>query len=236
MRITVFGSSSPTTKDDYLQTAYDLGHLISKRDHICVNGGGGTGVMGSLNKGCRAKGNGDNVIGVIHEMWALDAGEDVEISNMITVTGNDLEERKRQLLHHGDCIMALPGGAGTYDEFWDCVVCKSLKLKGMTHKPICLLNIDGFFEGFLIQMERAHRDGILYGAVSNYFHVADDVTSALDWCERELKKTDNKLPESLSERSSVVNRKHAGTLHMMAGFAIGLAAGVAITAIVTTRR
>jgi predicted Rossmann-fold nucleotide-binding protein len=189
--------------------------------------------MGWLNKGCRATGTIDNVIGVIHEMWALDAGEDTAIANMITVTGDDLEERKRQLIQQGDCIMALPGGVGTFDELWDCVVCKSLKLKGMSTKPICLLNIDGYYTGMLTQMERALHDGLLYGAIHDYFYVAEDVTSALDWCESQVKKIDARLPDNApSERCSVVNRKTMATMHMMAGFGIGLATGAAITAVI----
>ena len=120
-------------------------------------------------------------------MWTVDSDEDKEIVDMITVAGDDLEERKRQLLHHGDCVIALPGGVGTFDELWDSVTCKALKLKGMTHKPICLVNLDGYYDGFIVQMTRAQGDGLLYGVAANYFYVAKDVNDALNWCEEQDK-------------------------------------------------
>ena len=54
MRITIFGSSSPNTKQSFVDAAYALGQMMAKRGHTCVNGGGRFGVMGGVNQGCRA--------------------------------------------------------------------------------------------------------------------------------------------------------------------------------------
>jgi hypothetical protein len=62
----------------------------------------------------------------------------------------------------------------------------SVGMKGMAKKPIVLVNLDGFYDGFLMQLHRAHLDGILYGSVSSYIHVESNVLSALDWCVQEL--------------------------------------------------
>ena len=48
---------------------------------------------------------------------------------------------------------------GTFDELWDSVCGKSLGMKGMVYKPICLVNTDGYYDGFLVQMERSHKEG-----------------------------------------------------------------------------
>ena len=68
----VYGSSSKLTKQSYLDASFQLGAEIGKRGfiifiivlyvyliywvgHICINGGGAHGCMGSLNKGCRSE-------------------------------------------------------------------------------------------------------------------------------------------------------------------------------------
>lgn len=51
------------------------------------------------------------------------------------------------------------GGVGTFDEIWDSVCGKSLGMKGMVYKPVCLINIDGYYDGFVSQMKRSHEEG-----------------------------------------------------------------------------
>lgn len=89
----------------------------------------------------------------------------------------------------------MPGGVGTFDELWDCICGKSLGMKGMDHKPICVVNIDGFYDGFIMQLRRAYRDGILYGPAETYFHVETDAIEALNWCQKVFQ-------EGLAERSA----------------------------------
>jgi predicted Rossmann-fold nucleotide-binding protein len=136
--------------------------------------------MGGVNKGCdNGKGQ---VRGIIHEKFCVDFGEHPHIKDLVMSKGQDLSERKQALIDHGDCLLVMPGGVGTFDEFWDCVCGKSLGMKGMNKKPICLVNLNGFYDGFLMQMRRAHKEGILYGQIETYFHVESDPIAALDWC------------------------------------------------------
>ena len=55
-------------------------------------------------------------------------------------------------------------------------------MKTMGHKPVCLVNIDGFYDGFITQIQRAHAENFLYGPVEDYLHWENDVGSALDYC------------------------------------------------------
>jgi uncharacterized protein (TIGR00730 family) len=149
-----------------------------------VNGGGKFGVMGALNEGCRQ--NKGQIIGVIHEKFVFDSEEDEAVTKLIACTGNDLNERKKQLFNNGDCIVVAPGGVGTLDEMWDSVCGKSLKMNGLAHKPICVLNIDGFFNGSIAQLQQAYKDQLLYSEPEAYFHVAESAAEALDWCIQEV--------------------------------------------------
>jgi uncharacterized protein (TIGR00730 family) len=140
--------------------------------------------MGSLNDGCFD--HGGVVKGVIHQKFVVDSHEHSRITDMLVSRGEDLSERKNLLLSNGDCLIALPGGVGTFDEIWDAVSHRSLGMKELHGKPICLLSIDGFYDGFMTQIRRAHSDGVLYFDADEYFHVESDPAKALEWCVKEL--------------------------------------------------
>lgn len=80
LKICVYCSSSPTTKEKYLEVAYNLGQLIAKSGHITLTGAGINGCMGYVNKGARE--NGGEIIGVTHQLFH---GGDPNITNKIVV-------------------------------------------------------------------------------------------------------------------------------------------------------
>ena len=53
-----------------------------------------------------------------------------------------------------------------------------------------MVNIDGFYDGFINQIKRASLDGVLYNPIEDYFHIESDVEDALNWC---IEKCDNKV-------------------------------------------
>lgn len=223
MRVTVFGSSSHKTKQRYIDSSYELGQLLAERRHICVNGGGGGGAMGGVNRGCRSK-NGE-IVGVIHSQFCVDTDEDKEIKNMIVCKGNDLTERKQLLLDNGDCLIIMPGGVGTFDEFWDCVSHKSLRMKNLDNKPIAVVNVDGYWDGFVLQLKRAFDDGLLYGTLESYFYVANTPAEALDYCEKEVAKNLNNnnvsIPVNVESSTSGKSRTSDRNVKLPADTVVG---------------
>ena len=141
-----------------------------------------------MNEGCRSQ-NG-SIIGVIHQMFIVDGGNDTLITDMLVSTGDDLTERKRLLLDNGDCVLVLPGGIGTFDEMVETISSKSLKFRGLTSVPICILNIDGYYDGFITQLKRAEQDGMLYDNFNSYVHVETCPKAAVAWVESELQRND----------------------------------------------
>eukprot|EP00527_Entomoneis_sp_CCMP2396_P005993 CAMPEP_0198139312 /NCGR_PEP_ID=MMETSP1443-20131203/2651_1 /TAXON_ID=186043 /ORGANISM="Entomoneis sp., Strain CCMP2396" /LENGTH=312 /DNA_ID=CAMNT_0043801417 /DNA_START=29 /DNA_END=964 /DNA_ORIENTATION=- len=75
LRVCCYGSSSAETPLTYLQSAAEVGYILAKRGHTCVNGAGTFGCMAAMNQGAAA-GDG-HIVGVIHKMWLVD-GADVE--------------------------------------------------------------------------------------------------------------------------------------------------------------
>jgi uncharacterized protein (TIGR00730 family) len=194
LKVCVYGSSSSRTSKAFTDAAYELGLELAKRGHICVNGGGANGVMGALNEGCVA-GKGE-IIGVIHQMFIVDGQEDSRITNMVVCRGNDLKERKQQLLDNGDAIIVMPGGVGTLDELWDAVCTKSLGLGGLLNKPISVVNVNNYFDGSIAQLKAAEMAGLLYGPANTYFEVHSSAAEALDWCAAQIQAVKDGKPVS----------------------------------------
>jgi len=180
-----------------MELSKNLGCLLAKNGFVCVNGGGGSGCMGALNSGCREY-NGE-IFGVIHESFVIDGSADPFITNLIIAKGSDLYQRKFLLLSNSDCVIILPGGVGTYDEIWDSVCQRSLKMNNMHEKPICMLNYDGFYDGLIHQMQRASSDGLLYGNIEDYFHVENTAEAALEWCANSVQGLRDLRAHSLEE-------------------------------------
>ncbi|CAN0089150.1 unnamed protein product, partial [Heterosigma akashiwo] len=158
VNVCVYASASPKTPSAYLDAATELGRLLAKDGHLCINGAGKTGGMGALNDGViQSQGK---VRGVILNKFVVDNNEHDGIKDLVVVGGNDLQERKAKLVEDADCIIALPGGTGTWDELWEAVCLNGI---GLRRRPVCCVNIDGYYDGFLKMLDRASRDGLLHG-------------------------------------------------------------------------
>ena len=92
------------------------------------------------------------------------------------------------LFNLADCIIIAPGGVGTLDEMWDCICCKKLDMNGLEHKPLCLLNYDGFFDGSVIQLHKANDENMLYGEPDSYFHAVQTIEDAISYSLKEVQK------------------------------------------------
>ena len=202
MRVCVFGSSSNRTPEAYLKVSEELGKLIAEKNYLCVNGGGAHGCMGALNRGARAK-NG-KILGVIHDMFTVET-EDGLIQEMLISNGDTLSERKQLLVNNSDCVIVLPGGVGTLDELWESTCNKSLHLGGMEKIPICILNINGYYNGSIEQLKRAGKDNLLYQAVEEYLHVETTPLEALNWCFKQINRLSQSSPTVDQAFSSISN-------------------------------
>jgi len=194
VNVCVYGSSSAKTPEKYLEASRKLGILIAENKHVCINGAGRAGCMGALNDGCSSAGG--MIKGVIHSKFIVDFDDHKAISHMLIAEGNDLQERKKLLARDADCIIALPGGPGTWDELWEMACLKQLRF---TKIPLCILNIDGFYDGFRIQLERAHQDKILYQHPDDIVYFATTPEEALNWCLNEISKN-----QTISEHQTFV--------------------------------
>ena len=141
-RVCVFCGSSPGSRPEYTAAARSCGALLAERGVGLVYGGGNVGLMGSLADAALA--GGGEVIGVIPRFFiARDLGHQ-RVTSLIAV--DTMHERKRQMADLADAFIALPGGIGTLEEFFEVFTWLQI---GFHHKPVGLLNISGFYDPLL---------------------------------------------------------------------------------------
>ena len=141
-RTAVYCGSSRETEEDFLLQAFQFGKILAEEGIEIVYGGGKAGMMGSLAEGALSAGG--RVTGVIPfflenlELGNRDIAELLEVSSM--------HERQRVMMERSDCIVALPGGIGTFAELTEAIAWKKL---GLIISPIIIVNYKQFFSYIL---------------------------------------------------------------------------------------
>lgn len=184
--ITVFCGSANTCPKVYADVATHVGKTIAAQGKALVYGGGSRGLMGLVALG--AKGAGGRVVGVNFKRFAASKYQ-LEVDEYhVTDT---MQERKVALIELGDACVALPGGVGTFDELMEIF---SLAQLGILDKPFGLLNVEGYFDGLLMQLKRANEDNFLKDRDYARLCVAEDIETLLamlEACARNMEAQDN---------------------------------------------
>jgi uncharacterized protein (TIGR00730 family) len=147
-RICVFCGSSKGRNAQYADNAADVGRELARRGIGLVYGGGNIGLMGLLADAALAEGG--DVIGVIPEsLMAREVGHRGLRDLRIVKT---MHERKALMAELCDGFIALPGGFGTFEEFFEVLTWSQL---GLHPKPCGVLNVSGFFDPLLQLIDHA---------------------------------------------------------------------------------
>ena len=152
--ICVFAGSAPGTKASYSKSAIDLGQEIAKRSYTMVYGGGSKGLMGVVADAVLD--GGSSVTGVITEKL-----HDVEVGhkNLTSLEiVSSMHERKSRMAELSDAIISLPGGVGTWEEFFEALAWNQL---GIYSKPIVLYNVDDYYSKLFEFTQFSVQEGFL---------------------------------------------------------------------------
>lgn len=152
--VAVYCGSSHGVRTSYSDLARALGAALAERDITLVYGGGRVGLMGEVADAALERG------GAVHGVITRDL-LDKEIAhtglNALDVV-TTMHARKERMAALSDAVIALPGGFGTLDELFEALTWTQL---GLHRKPCGLLDIDGFFDGLSLWVERAVTDGFV---------------------------------------------------------------------------
>ncbi len=141
-RICVFAGSSRGAREDYAQAAERLAFELVKRGYGVVFGGGRVGMMGVLADATLALGG--EVIGVIPKALLEKEVAHGGLTELRVVAS--MHERKAMMAELSEGFIALPGGLGTLEEFFEVLTWAQL---GLHPKPCGLLNVRGYYDRLL---------------------------------------------------------------------------------------
>ena len=147
-RICVFCGSSPGVRPEYLALARQLGGLLAERGIGLVYGGGRLGMMGELARA--ALQHGGEVIGVIPKFLADKEVAFTGITELRVV--DSMHARKAAMAELADAFIALPGGLGTLEEFFEVLTWGQLSIH---QKPCGLLNVCGYYDAISAFLDHA---------------------------------------------------------------------------------
>lgn len=154
MNVCVFCGSSSGFNPVYAFAAKELGHLIAQNKHTLIYGGGNVGLMGIVAD--EVLGKNGSVTGIIPKFLMDKEVGHLGITQLEIVTS--MHERKKRMADLSDAFIALPGGWGTLEELAEILTWKQL---GLLAQPVGVLNINGFFDPLLNQMQHMVAEGFL---------------------------------------------------------------------------
>ena len=173
MRVSVFCSSAPDIPKSSLDLAFEIGEAIGEQGWDLVWGGGKASMMGAVAKGARSKGAA--TIGVIPQPLINLEFEDKEASQMHVVS--DMRTRKAKIEDLSDAFIALPGGIGTLEEFFEIWVGRYLKFHS---KPIAVCDPVGFYDPLRTALDHLAEHNFMKTGQAELVSWCKDIPSTLD--------------------------------------------------------
>lgn len=146
-RVCVFCGSSPGAQPEYVQMAKRLGSVLAEKNLGLVYGGSNVGMMGEVANA--ALQGGSEVIGVIPKKLAQTRAHP-NLSQLHVV--DSMHERKALMADLADAFIALPGGFGTVEEFFEVLTWAQL---GIHRKPCGLLDVCQYYKKLLDFLDHA---------------------------------------------------------------------------------
>jgi uncharacterized protein (TIGR00730 family) len=150
----VYCGSNPGTRPEYSAAAAALGTLLAREGITLVFGGGKVGLMGVVADAALAADG--RIIGVIPELLMRKEVAHPGLDDLRVV--GSMHERKLAMAELADGFVALPGGIGTAEELFEAFTWLQL---GIHLKPCAILDVAGYFEGLLLQLDRMVEDRFL---------------------------------------------------------------------------
>ena len=166
-RIAIYCGSKSGNHSQFTLDVQKLGEVIARENIELVYGGGRVGLMGVLANAVLAQGG--RVTGVIPTGLFTNEVVHTEITDLITV--EDMHARKAKMIQLSDGFIALPGGLGTMDEFFEVWTWCQL---GIHNKPIGILNIDGYYDALLTFLNQTVGCGFLDAVFLEQLYVDTD--------------------------------------------------------------
>ena len=174
MKICIYGASSNRLEPRYYEDARRFGTLLAEGGHSLIFGGGAGGLMGACAEGA----SGAEIIGVAPRFFDEPGILYPGCTRMIYT--ETMRERKAIMEEEAEAFVVLPGGIGTFEEFFETLTLKQLGRHG---KPIALLNTLGCYDAMQELLRRSAETGFMSANCLKLYALCDSPAAALDYVE-----------------------------------------------------
>ena len=178
MKICVFGAASSAIDNDFKVKVKELGKVMAQRGHSLVFGGGANGLMGAVADGVHAAGG--YILGVIPKFFEDENVEEVFPHCNELIEPDTMRQRKQIMEDNADAFIIVPGGIGTFEEFFEILTLKQLCRH---EKPIAVYNLQGYYDDIQTVMHQAVKKGFVREDCLALYEVTDDLEELLSYVE-----------------------------------------------------
>ena len=178
MRICIYGAASPTIDPEYIRLVEIMGEKMAKRGHSLVFGGGGNGLMGAAARG--VKKGGGHILGVIPKFFDDEKIEAVYSECDELIEPDTMRERKQIMEDNADAFIIVPGGIGTFEEFFEILTLKQLCRH---NKPIAMYNINGYYNEIVEAISVATKKNFIRENCMELFYLSDNLDELFKYIE-----------------------------------------------------
>ncbi|MCK1987738.1 TIGR00730 family Rossman fold protein [Lysinibacillus fusiformis] len=174
--IAVFCGSSIGASDAYREGAIQLGKELAKRQITLIYGGASVGIMATVADTVLQEGG--KVIGVIPTLLEEREIAHQQLTELIVV--NTMHERKSKMMELADGFIALPGGPGTLEEFFEVFTWNQI---GLIQKPCAIFNIEQYFDLLISFFDHMQQEQFLKAQYREALIVDENAAALLDQCQ-----------------------------------------------------
>lgn len=184
MKICVYGASSVKTEEKYINAVESLCETLAIKGHSLVYGGGAGGLMGAAARGFSR--GGGHITGVAPHFFNSDGILYDKCDELIRI--DTMRERKQIMEEKSDIFIMVPGGVGTFDEFFEILTLKQLARHS---KAIIVYNIFGYYDKLQQFMEHAVEEKFINPVSMALYEMMDNIEKIVEYI-------DNYNPETLN--------------------------------------
>jgi len=155
-----------------------MGKEMALRGHSLVFGGGGNGLMGAAARG--VKEGGGHILGVIPKFFGEENVEVIYNYCDELITPDTMRQRKQIMEDNADAFIIVPGGIGTFEEFFEILTSKQLCRH---NKPIAIYNVKGYYNELYNVMESAIQKNFIRPTCRELYLITDNKEEIFQYLE-----------------------------------------------------
>ncbi len=180
MKICIFGAASNFINPKYIKEVEKLAEFLAEKGHELVFGAGTNGLMGAAARGFKRMGG--KVCGVVPHFFREECVEVIFTECDEIIYTDTMAQRKAKMEELADAFIIVPGGIGTFEEFYEVLTLKQL---GRHTKPIALYDIDGYYDKLEEFMEYSMQEGFINKVCKEIYACASTPEEVIHYIEND---------------------------------------------------